>query len=306
VARLLSVLIPARNEQFLAQTITNVIENARGDTEVIAVCDGCWPDPPVADHPRVTIIHYTEAIGQRAATNAAARLSQAQFLMKLDAHCAVDEGFDVKLAAKCEPDWTVIPRMYNLHAFDWVCANGHRRYQGPAGPCETCQGETHQEIVWKPRLARRTDFARFDKTLHFQYWRAYKDRPEARGDIADTMTSVGAAWFMSRERFWQLGGMDEAHGSWGQFGVEMACKAWLSGGRHVVNKTTWFAHMFRTKNEGFSFPYRITEQQIEAARKHSRWLWEGGNWPQAVRPLSWILDHFAPVPDWHEDAAKAA
>ena len=35
-------------------------------------------------------------------------------MMKLDAHCAVDEGFDVKLMADCEPDWTVVPRMFNL------------------------------------------------------------------------------------------------------------------------------------------------------------------------------------------------
>jgi glycosyltransferase involved in cell wall biosynthesis len=306
VARLLSVLIPARNEQFLAQTIANVLENARGDTEVIAVCDGCWPDPPVIDHPRVTILHYTESIGQRAATNAAARVSQAQFLMKLDAHCAVDEGFDVKLAATYEPDWTVIPRMYNLHAFDWVCRNNHRRYQGPVGPCETCGEPTTQEVVWKPRLARRTDFARFDTTLHFQYWRAYKDRPEAQASpIADTMTSVGAAWFMSRERFFALGGMDEAHGSWGQFGVEVACKAWLSGGRHVVNKSTWFAHMFRTKNVGFSFPYPIKDSQIEAARAYSRWLWAEGNWSLATRPLSWLVEKFAPVPDWHEAPVMA-
>jgi glycosyltransferase involved in cell wall biosynthesis len=117
----LSVLIPARNEQFLARTIEDVLHNARADTEVIAVCDGNWPDPGVGQDPRVNLIYHHEPIGQRAATNEAARLSRARFVMKLDAHCAVGKGFDVKLMADCEPDWTVIPRMYNLHVFDWKC-----------------------------------------------------------------------------------------------------------------------------------------------------------------------------------------
>src|SRR3990172_5902379 len=93
----LSVLIPSRNEQFLARTIADVLKNMRGDTEVICVCDGMWPDPPVVDHPKVTMIYHPTAVGQRAATNEAARVSHAKYLMKLDAHCAVDEGFDVKL-----------------------------------------------------------------------------------------------------------------------------------------------------------------------------------------------------------------
>ena len=36
----LSILIPARNEVFLEQTIKNILENAEADTEVIAVLDG--------------------------------------------------------------------------------------------------------------------------------------------------------------------------------------------------------------------------------------------------------------------------
>lgn len=124
--------------------------------------------------------------------------------MKLDAHCAVDKGFDVKLMADCEPDCTVIPRMYNLHVFDWECTQcGARYYQAdPVPTCTKCSStEFKQTMVWKPRLKMRTDFARFDNTLHFQYWRNYHKRPEANGDIADVMSSVGACFFMHRDRF---------------------------------------------------------------------------------------------------------
>lgn len=298
----LSILIPARSEVFLARTIQDILEHAEGDTEIIAVLDGNWAEPPIEDHPRVTLIHHSQSIGQRAATNEAARLSQARFIMKCDAHCSFDQGFDVKLMAECEPDWTVIPEQRNLHAFSWRCKRCEdEAYQGPyPTECTKCDNTTdfEQVMVWKPRAHTRNRFFRFDSDLHFQYWREYKRRPEIKGHIADTMSLLGACWLMHHSRFWELGGCDEAHGSWGQMGTEMACKAQLSGGRLVSNRKTWFAHLFRTQ-KGFRFPY--PNSGVSQARGHSRWLWIDGNWPQAIYPLSWLLEKYWPVPGWSEE-----
>ena len=297
----LSVLIPARNEVFLEQTIKNILENAEADTEVIAVLDGYWPDPPIKDNTKVTFIHHTVPVGQRAAVNEAAAISKAKYVMKLDAHCAVDKGFDVKLMADCEKDWTVIPRMYNLHAFDWKCSKcGERHYQCPPMPtCKKCHEVCNVSPVWKPRLHKRTDFARFDSTMHFQYWRRYeKERKEAKPDIADVMSIVGCCFFMHRDRFMELDGLDEKHGSWGQFGTEISCKSWLSGGRQVVNKKTWFSHFFRVG--GLKFPYSLSWEAQEKAREYSRWLWLGNRWEKAKLPLKWLVDKFSPVPGWED------
>src|SRR5574343_311726 len=115
---LLSFLIPARNEIHLQRTIENIIQNIRGDSEVLVALDGYKPDPPmppeITNNPRVRFFSFEESIGQRAAINYLAKQSTADFICKIDAHCAIDEGFDVKMAADCEYDWTVIPRMYNL------------------------------------------------------------------------------------------------------------------------------------------------------------------------------------------------
>ena len=295
----LSVLIPARNEIFLGQTVENILSNIEADTEVIAVLDGYLPDPPIPGNPRFKWIYHEQPIGQRAAVNEAARVSDAKFVMKLDAHCAVDKGFDVKLMADYQRDWTVIPRMYNLHAFDWECPQcGERHYQcGPTVPqCPKCNVPNKMTVVWKPRLHKMTDFARFDNTLHFQYWRKYYKRPEAMGDIVDLFSSVGACFFMSRRRFNRLGGLDEKHGFWGQFGTEVSCKSWLSGGRQVVNKKTWFSHFFRVG--GLKFPYHLTGNAQERARQYSRWLWFGNHWEGAKLPLKWLIDKFAPAPSW--------
>ncbi len=322
----LSVLIPARNEMFLRRTVEDVLAHAKADTEVIVILDGAWPDPPLEKHERVTVVYHPESVGQRAATNEAARLSQARFVMKLDAHCSVADGFDVALieaAKELGEDVTQVPAQKNLHVFDWVCSEAKhkacdfRQYQGPTPTvevdgkrvpgCPKCGGEVEREMVWKPRRGVTTTTWRFDRDLHFQYWGDYSRRPEAQGtDFPETMSCLGACFFMSRARYWALGGMDEAHGSWGNMGTEVGCKSWLSGGRMVTNRRTWFAHMFRTQGGDFGFPYPLSGKEVDRARKHSRSLWMGNKWPGQVRPLSWLVEHFAPVPGWEvEDAVPA-
>ena len=306
----LSVCIPSRNEKFLGRTVQSVLAAAEADTECIIVLDGYWPavPDPIYDHPKVTIIHVDQPVGQRGGVNMAASLSRAKYVMKLDAHCSVDQGFDRKLIADCEPDMTVIPRMHNLHVFDWLCTKCNARYY-QADPMESCpcgSREFIEDLVWKPREGRgkTTDFMCFDHELHFQYWYRYKNRPAAQGQVSDLMSSIGACFFMERKRFWDLEGLDEAHGFWGQFGTEIACKSWLSGGRHVVNKNTWFAHYFRVGK--LKFPYHISGDAQERARLYSRDLWLNNKWPKQIRPLSWLVEKFAPVKYWHDPVGTAA
>src|SRR3990167_8131857 len=98
----LSVLIPARQEMWLKATVEDVLAHRQADTEVIVVLDGAWADPPLAQHPDVRIVYQPQPIGQRAATNLAARLSSARYVMKLDAHCAIADGFDAALVKAAE------------------------------------------------------------------------------------------------------------------------------------------------------------------------------------------------------------
>ena len=117
----LSIIIPARNEEFLNRTIEGVLENKRGNTEIIVVLDGLWAVEPIPQHKDVTVIYLPKNIGQRAAMNMMVRISRAKYIMKLDAHCMVSEGFDQIMMDDMQDDWTMVPTMYNLHALDWVC-----------------------------------------------------------------------------------------------------------------------------------------------------------------------------------------
>jgi cephalosporin hydroxylase len=104
---------------------------------------------------------------------------------------------------------------------------------------------------------------------------------------------------MSVKRFWELDGCDENHeGGWGQQSIEVSLKAWLSGGKLVVNKKTWFAHWFRGSDGGF--PYEIKESQIERVRQYSKDLWLNDKWPKATRKLQWLIEKFNP-PGWNMD-----
>lgn len=297
----LSVIIAARNEEFLQNTIDDVLKNKRGNTEVIVVLDGYWPDKGIPQHPDVRVMHHSEAIGQRASVNRGVKLSRAKYIMKLDAHCALGESFDTILMADCEYDWTVIPRMYNLHAFDWKCKRcGKRTYQGPKPiKCKDCGSRySRKKIVWKAKTNPCSEFYYFDNEFRFKYWREFKKRPEGKPDIADTMSSLGACFFMHRERYWDIEGLDEGHGGWGQVGTELACKSWLSGGRQVTNKRTWFAHMFRTGG-GFGFPYPISGKDVKKARRYSADMWSNNKWHKAKHDLDWLLNKFAPIPTWN-------
>lgn len=291
----LSVLIPARNEMFLPRTIQDLLEHIEADTEIVAVMDGYEIDIP--PDPRLTVLHFPESIGQRAVTNAAARVARGRYVMKVDGHCAFDQGFDRIMIEDMEDDITMAPLMRNLHAFDWVCEDGHRRYQGPSGPCTECGKPTTMDVVWIAKPSPQSTAYRFDRTLHFQYWNDYKS--QQKGDLVETMSLQGSAFMMTKDRYFDLNICDESWGSWGQQGVEVAVKSWLSGGRVLVNKRTWYAHMFRTQGGDFGFPYPISGKQVDFARKKSREVLQANNWDKAIHPFEWMLEKFAPIPDWN-------
>lgn len=317
----LSILIPARNEMFIAKTVEDILAHKRAKTEIIVGLDGEWAEPGIVDHPDVRIVYVAQSIGQRAMTNKLARLSTAKYVAKCDAHCSFDEGFDEKLleAIKGHDDWTIIPTMYNLHAFDWKCPKcGSKWYQGPtptrcmrnvgyAGKgtepnpdCDNTKG-FYRKLVWKPRERGPANNAyRFDNTLHFQYFREFNKRPEGQGDITPTMSLQGSFFMLTRERYWSLNMCDEKTGSWGQQGVEVACKTWLSGGEVMVVHSTWYAHMFRTQGGDFTFPYPQSERAVQKARQYSQDIWFNNKFDKQIYPLKWLIKKFAPVPDWED------
>lgn len=301
----LSVLIPSRNEMFLAKTVEDLLKHKEGNTEIIVGLDGAWADPQIPDHPDVRLVYYPNSIGQRAMTNQLCKLSSAKYVLKCDAHTAWDQGFDVKMMAIMQDNWTMVPVMRNLHAFNWVCPAGHARYQGPSGPCQTagCGKPTTRDVVWIPKTSPQSKSYCFDPEPHFQYFGAFNKRPEGKPDdlgLTETMSLQGSCFMLTREKYWELEMGNETWGSWGSQGIQVAASTWLSGGRVVVNHRTWYAHLFRTQGGDFSFPYPQSGRQVQDTKKYAKNILHQNKFPKQILPAHWLVERFWPVDHWTE------
>ncbi|OGH16352.1 MAG: hypothetical protein A3C30_03165 [Candidatus Levybacteria bacterium RIFCSPHIGHO2_02_FULL_40_18] len=317
MAKDLSILIPARNEMFLYRTIEDILANIEADTEIIAVLDGEWAKPEIPQHERVNIIYVPESVGQRAATNMAAKLSRAKYVMKIDAHCSFDKGFDIKMIEAFKEtgeNTTMVPTMRNLWAFSWKCYKcGWKKYQGPTPQkCDNCGDTEHikRKMMWVGKEEPQSNSYCFDAEPHFQYFNEYTKRPEYRKDLeetglTETMSLQGSCWMLTRDKYWDLNICDEKFGSWGSQGIEVSVKTWLSGGRVLVNHKTWYAHMFRTQGGDFGFPYPISGSDQKKAKEFAKDLFFNNKWYKQIRPLSWLVEKFWPVKGWtNEDLQK--
>lgn len=316
--RELSILIPSRKEMFLKNTIDDALKNIEADTEIIAVLDGEWANPPIETNNRVSLIYTNKAIGQRAATNLACKLSTAKYVMKVDAHCSFDKGFDKKMIEAFKEtgdNVTMVPIMRNLWAFDWVCYHnycGWKQYQGPTPKeCPKCHrsDKIRRKMMWIGKRNPQSVSFCFDPEPHFQYFEAYKHREPFETDkktkmITETMSLQGSSFMATREKYWELGLCDESLGSWGNQGIEVACKTWLSGGRVLVNHKTWYAHMFRTQGGDFGFPWPASGRAARDTKKNVKDLFWNGKWDKQIKPLSWLVRKFSPNPYWPEEKIK--
>lgn len=311
----LSIIIPSRNEQFLARTIQDILENIEADTEIIALLDGEWADPPIPQHDRVNVIYVNKSIGQRAGANLAARLARGKYIYKVDAHCSFDKGFDRKMIDGFKvmgDNCTMVPVMRNLWAFDWKCFHcGWKTYQGPTPEkCGQC-GKTdklRKKMIWKGKSNPQSVSYCFDKEPHFQYFGEYTHRPEYKEQLktgfTETMSLQGSSFMLPKSKYWELNICGEELGNWGNQGIEVACKTWLSGGRVLVNHNTWYAHMFRTQGGDFGFPYELPGKSVEKTKNNVRDLLWQKKFDKQIYPVSWLVEKFWPVPGWTEEDLK--
>lgn len=281
----ISVIIPARHERFLAQTVADVFQKATGSIEAIVVLDGYWPEPPLADWDNLVIIHRGQARGMRPAINAAAAIAKGDYLMKCDAHCMFGEGFDEVLKADCDDDWIIIPRRKRLDAENW-CVQDVRKpdvdynyLSYPDNPADF-GGPGLNGRIWTQKALERTN---------------------PKYDIDEELSFQGSCWFMPRDYFYYLELMDVEN--WGPFwneAQELGFKSWLSGGKVMRNKKTWYAHLHKGKKYGRGF--RMDKGWAkQGATYANRWLHTDKMWHKQKYPLSWLIEKFMPMPTWPED-----
>lgn len=209
---MLSVIIPSRKETFLDRTIQDIQKKFKGNYEIIVVLDGGWAEPLKG----VKYIYNEQAKGMRTAINQGAAMAKGKYIMKLDAHCMVDEGIDEKLKTVHQVTWVQIPR--------------RKRYD--------------------PEKWELTDLDSPDiDYMMVRNFKGHKDNDKNRDLelkkklIDDIEVFQGSCYFMTKDLFNKLGLLDDVNfGKMGSEALEIALKCRHSGGRVIVNKNTWYAH----------------------------------------------------------------
>lgn len=272
---MVSVIIPSRNEIFLQKTIEDVLAKAEGDIEIITVLDGYWPDPQLTDDNRLIILHHGQSMGMRAAINAAAAIAKGEYLMKCDAHCIFAPGFDKVLAADCEDNWVVIPRRYRLDTKNWSAIT----------PTQEEPAVDYEHLIYPGKYN--------PVSLHGFRW---DERTRERKDILidDNLTFQGSCWFMKKTHF-KKHGFETIAGYNGlpqQEAEEISLTTWLSGGRVVTNKKTWYAHLHKGSEYGRG--YFINKGETQDCYKFSYNHWVLENKDGFIK----LIEKFWPIPDW--------
>jgi hypothetical protein len=277
---LLTIVVPSRTERFLHQTLLDVLAKARGDIAVYAVLDGydIPADEIIADsrltYIRLPAVAYTQ---KRQAINQVAALATGQYLMSLDAHCMLAEGFDVTLAQDHVAGSVLIPRRHRLDAENWcIQAQSDDRppidYERTMWPLKFNPPGLHG-FRWDARTWARQHIA-IDETMHFQ----------------------GSCWFMDLAWFRRLGFMRvEGYSGWGQEAEEIGLETWRAGGQVLTDKNTWYAHLH--KGPRYGRMYWMSVQSIRHCNAYSFNLWvhERRTFFQA-----WVQKWW-PLPEWPAD-----
>ena len=216
-----SVIIPSRDCEFVSATIDDIFKNARGSVEIILMLDGYWPNPPIKDYPNLTIVHKGNAIGMRDSINRGIAISKGKYIIKLDDHCMVGEGFDEILKKDCEDNWISIPSRYSLDPIKWERTRGPIQYLYLTFPfdCHELFGTGFHGSKWHG-----------PKGLVGSYWHLENERRHTK--IDDLMIFQGSCYFMTRKHWDFIEGLDEEnHYIMYDEAIELDFKTWLSGER---------------------------------------------------------------------------
>ena len=227
---MLSIIIPSYKDPLLHKTIDSLLENARGEIEIIPVLDGYWPDIPIKNDKRIKIVHLGANVGMRRAINAGVMSSRGEYIMRTDEHCTFGDGYDCIITEHMEDNWIVTPRRYFLDAVEWKVMN--------IPPIDFMK----LKIVGMGNGIKKFSGV------------------EAKGDdsqpIQESMAMQGSCWVMKRSWWDKVIGelQNEGYGPHYQDSHEMVFKTWKAGGKLMVNKNTWYAHKHRdfprTHNNG--------------------------------------------------------
>lgn len=270
-----SIIIPACNEKYLKRTLDNIYENATGDFEVIVGINGHTDYPLKGKYPNLTVVYESKNIGLKPMINMLATLANGKYLYKSDAHCAFGKGFNEILQEGMQEDWVVTPRFYVLDKETWKW-----------------QDERFYDYFYLCCPFTDPRGLRFKAGGHWP--ERTKERLESHPGWDETPQMHGSGWFVSRDYFLNvLGGFPDIDPfGHAQEPIWLGLKNWLIGGKLMVNKKTWYAHLHQNSNErGYPEDKAHTERTYNETADY--WIKQPG--------FDTFVKKFMPMPTWPEN-----
>jgi glycosyltransferase involved in cell wall biosynthesis len=271
-----SIIIPCKNDILLLKTLEDIRAHATGEYEIVVVLDGPVSFSLPAERENLTYIQKPKPEGIREALNEAASRATGQYLLKADAHCMFGENFDEILQKDCQDNWVVIPRRYGM--------DGHR----------PDAWERQHDFAADYYYLRCPWTGPFGLYLSTNRWIG---RDEERKDIMldETMGMHGSMWFMATDYYRNiLQGLNSSNNAslFGD-GEEISLKTWLSGGKVMVNKNTWYAHLQIRQP---SKQQREKDYLSEASHRYIAEYWTKNQWEKQTQDFGWLVDRYWPLP----------
>ena len=238
-----SVVIPcwSDDEQYLERTIRSIRDNALGRIEVIVEMD-------------------KNNKGHRIATNCGVQKANGKYVLRIDAHCGMSPGWDLRMKESCKGDMIVKPMLDGLDVDTW---KGHNRDMGM--------------VVWNKRFRNRYPY----------FWKPFVSRKIEE----ESLGLIGCCFMLEKRYYDKLGGSDELLSKWGGFGLEWALKTWLTGGRIVIRTDCVCYHLFR---EAGKIPFLVDINKLEETFYSLGKTWNSGLGKGQTRPMAWLVSRFQP------------
>jgi len=270
-----SIIIPSRNEKYLSKTVDDIFAKAAEEIEIIVVLDGPTDYLLPKKRKNLIFIKRRKAKGLRHAINDGSDVATGKYLLKIDAHSMVSEGFDVVLKRTCEDNWVVSSRYHELDAEKWkVKKDVFYDYFYFSCPWNT-SGFLFRDVTWISRDAKRESVT-----------------------VDDTLAMQGSFYFMAKKHFQKrIGYLDTKR--WGG-GImdqqEIVLKTWLSGGRVMVNKEVWNAHYHRPMKERLKLIPEFTRNDNTLIHKKFTEYILRNEWEGCTSDFASLIERFWPLP----------
>ena len=122
------------------------------------------------------------------------------------------------------------------------------------------------------------------------YSRGIADNTPYDTHLDETPQIHGSCWFMEKDRFFELGGfpLQDPYGH-GQEPLWLGLKNWLMGGKVMVNKKTWYAHLHQNSSQrGYPEDKAATERTYNLTAAY--FVKQPG--------FEQFIEKFMPMPTW--------